>query len=235
LEYPKVRKTPAETAGSQCSAYFTYSAKTKTTQAPVNLKRTRMAKLLNLDGELDFIEDFIPDREADAFLVRLQEDLAWQEENIIIAGRKIQVPRLVCWYGDPGARYRYSGVDHPPSIWTETLRALKERVEAKSGRRFNSVLGNLYRNGNDAMGWHADNEPELGPEPFIASLSFGAERRFELRHDKTRHNLSLTLSHGSLLLMGGRLQRHWRHRIPRMPGMQDPRINLTFRTIFPKS
>jgi alkylated DNA repair dioxygenase AlkB len=119
--------------------------------------------------------------------------------------------------------------------WTDTLWALKERVEAQSGRRFNSVLGNLYRNGNDAMGWHADNEPELGPEPCIASLSFGAERRFELRHNQTRRLLSLPLNHGSLLLMGGHLQRHWRHRIPRMPGLQDPRVNLTFRTISPKS
>jgi alkylated DNA repair dioxygenase AlkB len=192
-----------------------------------------MASLLNCDGELDFIADFIPPREADALLARLAENLEWREETIVIAGRKIQVPRLVCWYGDPEARYRYSGTDHAPLPWPAVLRALRERVEERCGRTFNSVLGNLYRDGDDSLGWHADKEKELGPEPFIASLSLGAERLFQLRHNKTRRTLSLPLNHGSLLLMGGSLQRHWRHRVPRMPGVRAPRINLTFRTIFP--
>jgi alkylated DNA repair dioxygenase AlkB len=185
----------------------------------------------NPDGELEFIEGFVPPDEADGLFARLREELAWQEEHIVIAGQVIKVPRLVCWYGDPSAHYRYSGAAHDPLPWTDTLRALKTRVEERCGRRFNSVLGNFYRDGNDSLGWHADKEKELGPEPYIASLSFGAERRFELRHNKTRDTLALSLSHGSLLLMGGSLQRHWRHRIPRMPGVRSARINLTFRTI----
>lgn len=186
---------------------------------------------LNSDGELDFVENFIPPQEADGFFLALREELAFSEESIRIAGREVKVPRLVCWYGDSEARYRYSGTDHAPLPWTAALRALKQRVEAYCGRGFNSVLGNLYRDGKDSMGWHADKEKELGPAPRIASLSFGAERRFELRHNKTGEILRLPLTHGSLLLMGGSLQHHWRHRIPKSPSVITPRINLTFRTI----
>ena len=187
------------------------------------------------DGELAFVENFIAPPEADAFFCGLRESLDWREEHILIAGRTVKVPRLVCWYGDPGAQYRYSGVDHRPLPWTELLLSLKARVEAHCGRPFNSVLANLYRDGADAMGWHADREKELGPEPYIASLSFGAERRFDLRHNRTRKVLSLPLTHGSLLLMGGSLQHRWRHRVPRMPGVNGPRINLTFRAVVPLS
>lgn len=194
-----------------------------------------MALLLNSDGELDFVEAFVPPEEADGILARLRDELDWQEEDIVIAGRPIKVPRLVCWYGDPGTRYRYSGVVHEPLPWTALLSDLKRRVEERCGRRFNSVLGNFYRDGNDSMGWHADKEKELGPEPYIASLSFGAERRFELCHNRSRERLALPLSQGSLLLMGGSLQRHWRHRIPKMPGLRTPRINLTFRFTQPSA
>jgi alkylated DNA repair dioxygenase AlkB len=194
-----------------------------------------MSLLLNSDGELDFVEAFIPPEEADGILARLREELDWREEDILIAGCPIKVPRLVCWYGDRQARYRYSGVMHEPLLWTALLAELKQRVEEHCGRRFNSVLGNFYRDGNDSMGWHADREKELGPEPYIASLSFGAERRFELRHNRSRERLALPLSHGSLLLMGGRLQHHWRHRLPKMPGLGMPRVNLTFRAILPTS
>ena len=187
--------------------------------------------IIDSDGDLDFSEHFIPREEADDFFSALREELAFEEEFIRIAGREVRVPRLVCWYGDPGARYRYSGTAHEPLPWTATLRELKRRVEAHCGRRFNSVLGNLYRDGGDAMGWHADKERELGPEPYIASLSFGAERQFQIRHNKNRRVFVLALPHGSLLAMGGRLQHHWRHRIPKEPGVTAPRINLTFRTI----
>jgi alkylated DNA repair dioxygenase AlkB len=111
------------------------------------------------------------------------------------------------------------------------LLRVKALIEAATGREFNSVLSNLYRDGNDSMGWHADKERELGPEPFIASLSLGAERVFELRHNADREVTRVFLPHGSLLLMGGKLQRCWRHRVPKMPGIRLPRINLTFRTI----
>lgn len=188
-------------------------------------------RLLKRDGEIAYTEAFLDPTDADEGFLALREELDWQEEFIQIAGRRVPVPRRVAWYGDPGAVYRYSGVAHEPRAWTPALLELKARVEAYCGQHFNSVLGNLYRDGNDAMGWHADNEPELGPAPFIASLSLGAERRFEIRHDKTRDILRLPLAHGSLLTMGGHFQRHWKHRIPRQPGITRPRINLTFRTI----
>jgi alkylated DNA repair dioxygenase AlkB len=194
-----------------------------------------MTLLLDRDGEIGYIEDFIPAEEADFLLARLLEELDWQAESIRIAGREIQVPRLVCWYGDTQAHYRYSGVDHRPLPWTATLQALRVRVETRCQRRLNSVLCNLYRDGRDSMGWHADNERELGPNPFIASLSLGAERRFDLRHDRTGEILHLPLTHGSLLLMGGSLQHHWRHRIAKQVGIAEPRINLTFRLIHPST
>jgi len=192
-----------------------------------------MTLLLDRDGEIGYIEDFIPAEEADLLLILLREELDWQAESIRIAGREIQVPRLVCWYGDTQAHYRYSGVDHRPLPWTTALQALRVRVETRCQRRLNSVLCNLYRDGRDSMGWHADNERELGSNPFIASLSLGAERRFDLRHNRTGEVLHLPLTHGSLLLMGGSLQHYWRHRIAKQSGIVEPRINLTFRLIHP--
>jgi len=192
-----------------------------------------MTNLVPRDGELYFVEGFISGAEADSFHDRLRRDLAWREEEITVFDRRVQVPRLVCWYGDAGASYRYSGVDHLPLPWIETLLTLKSRVECFCGRRFNSVLGNLYRDGRDSMGWHADNEKELGPNPFIASVSFGAERLFRLRHGKSGETLEFVLTHGSLLFMGGSLQHGWRHSVPKTREKKTERINLTFRTIFP--
>lgn len=190
-----------------------------------------MNQLLKEDGELGFFEHFIPCPEADELLECLLAELDWREEDIVIAGRKVRVPRLVCWYGDPKARYRYSGVCHEPLPWTQTLAGLKARVEDHCGRPFNSVLANLYRNGEDSMGWHADKEKELGPNPGIASLSFGATRLFRLRHNRSGQILELPLNHGSLLWMGGSLQHHWRHCIPKIRGLATARVNLTFRSI----
>ena len=187
--------------------------------------------LLTRDGEIVFCEDFLDPVEAEEYLRSLTASLDWREEFLRIAGRTIPVPRLVAWHGDPGATYRYSGLRHDPEPWTPDLLALKQRVEAACGHAFNSVLGNLYRNGQDAVSWHADDEPELGVEPVIASLSLGAERRFELRHNRSRELLRLPLNSGSLLVMRGAFQHHWQHRIPRQAGITAPRINLTFRLI----
>jgi alkylated DNA repair dioxygenase AlkB len=197
------------------------------------MARESMTNLAPGDGELYFIENFIPRDEADLLHILLRRDLAWREEEITVFGRRVKVPRLVCWYGDAGAIYRYSGVEHAPLPWIETLLTLKSRVECFCGRQFNSVLGNLYRDGRDSMGWHADKEKELGPNPFIASLSFGAERLFKLRHNKTGEILEVVLTHGSLLLMGGSLQHKWRHSVPKTRETKAERVNLTFRTIFP--
>ena len=191
------------------------------------------ANRVGRDGEVYWIREFLPPAEAAQCLDALQRDLAWQEEWIVIAGRPVRVPRLVCWYGDEGAVYRYSGVDHAPLRWTTLLLGLKQRIEVFSGARFNSVLCNCYRGGTDSMGWHADKEKELGPNPVIASLSLGATRRFLLRHDKTRETVCLDLDSGSLLLMQGSLQHHWRHCVPKDPHCTASRINLTFRRILP--
>ena len=183
------------------------------------------------DAEWLLIEGFLTAPEAATLFQSLRSELDWQEEALVIAGRQVMVPRLVCWYGDPGARYRYSGVSHEPLPWTPALTRLRTAVEQRSGSRFNSVLGNLYRSGQDSMGWHADKEKELGPNPVIASLSLGATRRFLLRHNRTREQIELGLTDGSLLIMGGRLQHDWRHCVPKAPRGAEARINLTFRLI----
>lgn len=147
-------------------------------------------------------------------------------------GREVAVPRLIAWYGDPGADYRYSGVNHAPEPWSRTLGELRDWLNESCGHHFNSVLANLYRTGGDAMGWHADNEPELGPQPVIASLSLGATRRMRFRRvDRSQQSFHLDLTHGSLLVMQGETQQHWQHAITRTKRVVAPRINLTFRQI----
>jgi len=190
--------------------------------------------LLTRDGKIDFCDDFLDPVEAEEYLHVLSRTLDWREEFLRIAGRTIPAPRRVAWHGDPGARYSYSGLRHDPVPWTSELLELRQRVEIACGHAFNSVLGNLYRNGQDAVSWHADDEPELGFEPVIASLSLGAERRFEVRHNRSREILRLPLNAGSLLIMRGAFQHHWQHRIPRQAGITAPRINLTFRRITPR-
>lgn len=191
--------------------------------------------VLNREGEIDFHEDYLGTEEADRLFLAMEATMDWHEEFIRMAGRSVRVPRRVAWHGDSGAVYHYSGVRHEPRPWTPDLLALKTRLEAFCGHRFNSVLGNRYADGQDAMGWHADNEPELGSEPFIASLSLGAERRFDIRHNTRREVLHLPLAHGSLLTMSGSFQSHWQHRIPKQTTITAPRINLTFRMIHPKT
>lgn len=183
------------------------------------------------DGWVRLWPDFLSPAEADECCEALLRELAWRCEHIRMGARTVQVPRLVCWYGDAGAVYRYSGVDHRPQPWTPRLAMLRRRVESGCGLRFNGVLGNLYRDGRDHLGWHADDEPELGPEPAIASLSLGATRRFRLRHTATGQTRSLDLPSGSLLLMGGVLQRHWKHCLCRTARPVAARINLSFRHV----
>lgn len=192
-------------------------------------------QLITEDGELDLIEGFLTGDESAAFGSRLLGELAWHGEEIPLFGRRVAVPRLLCWYGDPGAVYRYSGVSHEPLPWHEVLADLRTRIEAFSGHAFNAVLCNRYRTGRDSMGWHADDEPELGERPFIASLSLGAERLFRIRHRRTARTLDVPLRDGDLLLMGGDLQSHWRHSIPKTARPCGERINLTFRRIVPRS
>jgi len=148
-----------------------------------------------------------------------------------IFGREIPAPRLSCWIGDPGAAYTYSRVRFEPRPWTPALARVRQRIEQALDARFNSVLANRYASGADSMGWHADDEPELGPRPVIASLSLGATRRFVLRPRSGGAKVELPLTHGSLLVMAGDTQANWQHALPRMAGAAGLRINLTFRRI----
>jgi len=168
---------------------------------------------------------------ADELFTALRRDVAWRDEDIVLFGQRRRVPRRVAWYGDPDAKYTYSGVLHEPLEWIPPIQAVRERAEALAGQRFNSVLLNLYRDGRDGMGWHADDEPELGPQPVIASVSLGATRRFRMRHRRRREIVSLDLGHGSLLLMAGPTQHHWVHAVPKTTRAVGERINLTFRTV----
>ncbi len=186
------------------------------------------------DGRLRYWTRAFDPPHADRLLLELRHGIEWQQEEILIFGRRRLVPRLVAWHGDPLARYTYSGTGHEPRPWTATLLEIRARVEALTGVAFNSVLLNLYRDGADSMGWHADDEPELGRNPQIASVSLGATRRFRLQHRRRKsETLSLDLGHGSLLLMAGETQHHWRHRVPKTAAPVGERINLTFRRISP--
>lgn len=189
--------------------------------------------VVNRDGEALLIEHFIDAAEAATLSRQLQAELSWQTETLVLYGREITVPRRVSWVGDPGATYTYSGVLHEPLPWSPLLANLRARIQSCTGYDFNSVLANLYRDGMDSMGWHADKERELGHNPVIASLSFGAERMFKLRHNKSGDTVEMYLPSGSLLLMRGALQHHWRHCLPKMRGVTAPRVNLTFRYIYP--
>lgn len=187
--------------------------------------------LAPFDGELYLLKRFYRSPEADRLLAVFKTGLVWQEEEILIFGKWSKVPRLMCWYGDPGASYRYSGLNHEPIPWTDELLSVRKKTEQRCQWNFNSVLANLYRNGNDSMGCHADNEKELGANPVIASLSFGDARMFRLHHKKHRETLNILLEHGDLLVMAGTLQHHWVHSLPKTKSIKSPRINLTFRKI----
>lgn len=184
------------------------------------------------DAELSFVADFLDSQRAADTMKALIAELAWHREELVMYGRRVTVPRLIAWYGDANAQYRYSGVDHQPLRWTETLTRLRDSVQAACQARFNSVLANRYRDGADAMGWHSDNEPELGPAPTIASLSLGASRRMRFRHRRRSHlPQGFDLPAGSLLVMRGATQDNWQHCITRTAKPVGERLNLTFRLI----
>ncbi|HVJ61632.1 MAG TPA: alpha-ketoglutarate-dependent dioxygenase AlkB [Tahibacter sp.] len=170
--------------------------------------------------------------DPDAWFARLRDEVTWERHRITMFGREIDSPRLSSWVGDADAVYTYSRTRFEPHPWTPALAALRDAVSRWCDAPFNSVLCNLYRSGADSMGWHSDAEPELGPEPVIASLSFGAVRRFRLRHrDDASPSLELPLAPGSLLVMSGATQRNYRHDLPKAARVAAPRINLTFRHI----
>ena len=183
------------------------------------------------DASLHYRADWLPAADADALFAVLTATIPWERHRLRLFGREIDAPRLSCWIGDPGAAYTYSRVRFEPRPWLPALAALRARLETTCGARFNSVLANLYRDGRDSMGRHSDDEPELGPEPLIASISLGGVRRFRLRARDGGAGLSLELAHGSLLLMAGATQRLYRHDLPKTRAPVMPRINLTFRHV----
>ncbi|WP_027212778.1 alpha-ketoglutarate-dependent dioxygenase AlkB family protein [Burkholderia sp. WSM2232] len=184
--------------------------------------------------DLDWYPDWLAPDLAEQFLARLIDEVQWRQDIMGTPGGRVALPRLTAWQGDSDAVYVYSGIRNLPQPWTPAVAELKAAVEAVCQARFNSVLLNRYRSGADSMGWHADREPELGPEPVIASVSLGVARTFDLRHSKTGTTQSFSLKGGSLLVMKGKTQTEWRHRVPKEPRVTGARINLTFRWVTPR-
>ena len=169
---------------------------------------------------------------ADAAFVALRERVGWRQDYLRMFGRLISVPRLESWVADEGLDYTYSGIHHDPDPWSEELLTLRDLVSEHAGASFNSVLCNLYRDGNDGVDWHADDESEFGPMPVIGSLSLGATRRFDMRRvDDHAEKIELDLHHGDLVIMRGTTQALWKHRVPKTKKPVGERINLTFRTV----
>lgn len=183
--------------------------------------------------DIDWHPHWLSPDEATLALDALLEEVQWKQDLIRTPGGIKPLPRLTAWQGDAGTVYVYSGIRNEPLAWTPTVQALRSLAEATCETRFNSVLLNRYRSGEDSMGWHADREPELGAQPVIASVSLGVARRFDLKHRATDTMRSFELTSGSLLVMRGQTQQEWRHRIAKVPGLRGERINLTFRFVMP--
>ena len=169
--------------------------------------------------------------EADLLFTQLKREVAWQQEKIKFYGQVHDLPRLTAWYGDPSKTYIYSGITVHSLKWIPPILEIKRRIESMSDQSFNSVLLNLYRNGSDSVSWHADDEPGLGQNPSIGSVSFGEARPFQMKHKSLSEKRKIILDHGSYLLMQGTTQHYWLHQIPKSKRPLGERINLTFRNI----
>jgi alkylated DNA repair dioxygenase AlkB len=189
----------------------------------------RAASLLPCDGLVRLHEAALASAAADRLFDALIAATAWRQEIATVMGRRVPIPRLTAWHGEAG--YVYSGIRMTPLPWSAPLLELKGVAEACAGEAFNSVLLNLYRDGRDSVSWHADNEPGLGRNPVIASISLGAIRRFQMKHRGSGQRVALELPHGSCLVMAGSTQHHWLHQVPKTARAVGPRINLTFRAM----
>jgi len=183
------------------------------------------------NGEVIFYPNFFSKTESDLFLQKLKNDIVWKQEFMNMYGKLVSFPRLTAWYGENDKPYSFSGITLAPNQWTDELIEIKNKIEVIAKVNFNSVLLNLYRNGNDSISWHTDAEKELGNNPVIGSVNFGATRNFQLRHIHNKEKLDLELTHGSLLIMQGELQHYWKHQVPKTSKPINERINLTFRVI----
>lgn len=186
---------------------------------------------LPYDGTVQYYGKVIQEMVADDYFEKLMQNIAWENDQAIILGRQITTKRKVAWYGDQGYEYTYSNVNRYALPWTVELLELRQRVQQLTGERFNSCLLNLYHTGEEGMAWHSDDETDLKKNGAIASLSFGAERRFAFKHKQSKEKVELYLEHGSLLVMKDTTQSHWLHRLPPTKKVSTARINLTFRTI----
>lgn len=183
------------------------------------------------NGEYIYIPSFFNKLKADLYFKNLLDKIDWKQEEMKIYGKIIKFPRLTAWYGENDKPYSFSGITLHPNSWTNELLEIKQEIESLCNITFNSVLLNLYRDGSDSISWHTDAEEELGQNPVIASVNFGATRKFQLRHQTTKEKIQLELSNGSLLIMQGELQHYWQHQVPKTNLKIGPRINLTFRVI----
>lgn len=184
------------------------------------------------DADVRISRQFLPPAAATALMDELRIKVAWQQDALTLFGKTHMLPRLHQWYGDKGTVYKWSGIEMRPRPWFPALGNLRSAIQSYTKTRFNCVLINLYRDGRDSMGWHADDEAVLGDQPVIASVSLGAERDLLLRR-RCNHSKSqrISLNHGSLLIMAGDTQSNWQHALPRRQQVNDARINLTFRYI----
>lgn len=187
--------------------------------------------LLHKDGTVNYYGPVMSSSDANTYLTNLLSQIAWQNDQVIVLGKPIVTKRKVAWYGDEPFEYTYSNTTKTALAWTKDLLSLKAIVEQQSGEKFNSCLLNLYHTGTEGMAWHSDNEHDLKKHGAIASLSFGAERKFSFKHKQSKETVSLFLQHGSLLIMKDNTQTHWLHSLPPTKTVLKPRVNLTFRTI----
>lgn len=183
------------------------------------------------NGAYIYIPNFYTNSKANEYLNELINNIEWKQESMKMYGKQIPFPRLTSWYGDTDKAYSFSGIKLNPHPWSNQLLEIKKDIEPLSKVEFNSVLLNRYRDGNDSISWHTDAEKELGKNPVIASVNFGAERTFQLRHRNTKKRIDIVLKHGSLLVMMGELQHFWQHQVPKTKKVKTERINLTFRVI----
>ncbi len=196
-----------------------------------NTEPPHLTNLLPKDGTVNYFGPIFSKTEAGFFYKRLLADISWENDQALIFGKLIITKRKAAWYGDKPFNYTYSKITKTALPWTEELLRLKQKVEAVSGETFNSCLLNLYHSGDEGMAWHSDAEKDLKKNGAIASISFGAERKFSFKHKLEKTLVSVQLQNGSLLMMSGTTQSHWLHRLPPTKQANTPRINLTFRTI----
>lgn len=187
------------------------------------------ANLLPRDGTVIYHGRVLDDCDAWDYFEALMVTIPWRHDELVMFGKPVVTARKVAWFGDSDFSYTYSGTTKQALPWTRELAALKDLVEGKTGDTFNSCLLNLYHNGGEGMGWHSDDEKEIARNSCIASISLGAERKFDFRHKQTKETVSVLLEHGSLLAMKGETQTHWQHRLPPAKKVTEARINLTFR------